>query len=78
MDLLRGYIKVKNEPILLGCIIILLLSESSNLQFRRVGCGKIVLTIERLQPSLFNMCGLQSMVSSIVDFVMSFCKMTTF
>lgn len=78
MDLLRGYIKVNNEPILLGCVIILLLSESSNLQFRGVGCGKIVLTIERLQSSLFNMCGLQSMVSSIVDFVMSFCKMTTF
>lgn len=78
MDLLRGYIKVNNEPILLGCVIILLLSESSNLQFRGVGCGKIVLTIERPQSSLFNMCGLQSMVSSIVDFVMSFCKMTTF
>jgi len=78
MDWLRGYIKVNKEPILLGYVIILLLSESSNLQFRGVGCGKIVLTIERPRSSLFNMCGLQSMVSSFMDFVMSFCKMTTF
>lgn len=43
-----------------------------------MGCGKIVLTIERPRSSLLYMCGLQSMVSSFMDFVMSFCKMTTF
>lgn len=46
MDLLRGYIKVNNEPILLGCVIILLLSESSNLQFRGVGCGAVKLCLQ--------------------------------